>query len=67
MGDGLTADGIILIVEGDENSFGIAKIIDGGVPREEKVPREEHKVQEGPELDHTTVAGALHVFIGPQA
>ena len=46
MGDGLTADGILLIVEGDDNLCGIAKKLGGGIPREDKVPNEEHKVHE---------------------
>ena len=44
VGDGITADGIIMIFEGDDNLGGLAEIIDGGVPGEEKVPNEEHKV-----------------------
>ena len=34
VGDGLTADGIILIVKGDENFGGLAEMLGGGFPRE---------------------------------
>ena len=44
---GLTADGIILIVEGDNNLCGIEEILGRGIPGEEKVPGKEYKVQEG--------------------
>ena len=40
VGDSLTADGILLIVEGDESLCGIAEMLDGGVPREDRVPNE---------------------------
>ena len=58
LGDGLAADGILLIVEGDQNLSGLAEMLGGSVPREEEVPNEEHKVHEGPELDRPAVAGA---------
>ena len=67
MGDGLAADGILLIVEDDQNLSGLAEMLGGSVPREEEVPDEEHKVHEGPELDRPAVAGALRVFSGPEA
>ena len=41
-------DGILLIVEGDENLSGLAEMLDGSVPGEEEVPDEEHEVHEGP-------------------
>ena len=40
MGDGLTTDGIILIIEGDENLGGLAEMLGRGVPGEEKAPDE---------------------------
>ena len=43
VGDGITADSIILIVKGDDNLCGIAETLGGGVPVKEKVPDEEHK------------------------
>ena len=67
VGDGLTTDGILLIVEGDDNLSGLAKMLNRSVPGEEEVPDEEQKVHEGPELDHPAVAGALSVFTGPEA
>ena len=65
VGDGLTADGILLIVEGEDNLSGLVEMIGRGVPREEEVPDKEHEVHEGPELDRPVVAGALRVFAGP--
>ena len=41
-------------------------MLGGRVCREEKVPRKEHEVHEGPELDRPTVADGLSVFAGPQ-
>ena len=46
---------------------GMAKIIGGGFPGEEKVSYKEHKVHEGPELDFLLVAGVLNVFTRPEA
>ena len=66
VGDGLTADGILLIVEGDKNLCGIAEMPSRGVPRKEKVSGREHKVHRGTELDRPAVAGALRVFEGPE-
>ena len=45
-GDSLTMDGIILIVEGDDNLGGLAEMLGGSVPGEEKFPNKEHKVHE---------------------
>ena len=42
--DCLTKDGILLIVKGDENLGGLAEFLSRGIPREGKVPDEEHKV-----------------------
>ena len=38
MGDGLTADGIVLIVEGDDNLGVLAEMLGRGIPGEAKVP-----------------------------
>ena len=67
VGDDLPADGILLIVEDDENLGSLSEIPRRGVPREEKVPDEEHKVHYGPEFDRLSVDGALRVFTGPEA
>ena len=67
VGDGFTADGIILIVEGEDNLSGPAEMLGRSVPGEEEVPDEEHDIHEGPELDRPAVAGALRVFAGPEA
>ena len=65
--DGLTMDGILLVVKGDDNLSGLAEMLGGSVPREEEVPDEEHEVHEGAELDCPAVVGALRVFTGPEA
>ena len=67
VGDCLAADGILLIVEGEDNLSCPAEMIGRSVPREEEVPYEEHEIHEGPELDCPAVAGALRVFTGPEA
>ena len=67
MGDGLAADGILLIAEGDDNLGGLGEILGGSVPREDEVPDEEHEFHEGPELDRLAVAGALRIFARPEA
>ena len=67
VGDGLAVDGILLIVEGDDNLSGLAEIIGRSVSGEEEIPDEEHEVHEGLELDRLAVAGTLRVFAGPEA
>ena len=67
VGGGLAADGILLIVKGEENLSGLAEMLGTSVPGEKEVPDEEHKVHEGPELDCPAVVGALCVFAGPEA
>ena len=42
VGDSLTADGILLVVGGDEKLGGLAEMLGGSVPGEEEVPDEEH-------------------------
>ena len=65
--DGLAVDGILLIVEGEDNLSCPAEMLSGSVRGEEKVPDKEHEVHEGSELDCQAVAGALRVFTGPEA
>ena len=67
MGYGLVKDGILLIVEGDDNLGGLVKMLNGSVPGEEEAPDEKHEFHEEPELDRPEVAGALLVFAGPEA
>ena len=67
VGDGLTANGILLIVEGEDNLSCPAEMLGGGVPGEEEVPNKEHEVHDGSELNRPAVAGALRVFTGPEA
>ena len=45
--DGLTADGILLIVEGEDNLSCPAEMLGRSVPGEEEVPDKEHEVHEG--------------------
>ena len=61
MGYSITADGILLIVESDENLGGLAEILGVSVPGEEKVLDKEH------ELDRPAVASALCVFAESEA
>ena len=46
---------------------GLAEILYRSIRREELSPDEEHEVHEGPELYRLAVAGALFVFVGPEA
>ena len=48
VGDGLAADSILLIVEGEDNLSGPAELLGGSIPGEEEVPDEEHDIHEGP-------------------
>ena len=67
MRDVLTSDGVFLVVQGKNNLSHLVEVLDWGVHGENTVPDEEHKVQEGPELDCPAVACALGVFAGPEA
>ena len=67
MGDGLTVDGTLLIVKGEDNLSCSAEMLGGSVPGEEEVSDKEHGIHEGSELDRPAVAGALRVFTGPEA
>ena len=51
VGDGLAVDGILMIIKGDDNLGGLAEILGRSIPREDKLPDEEHEVHEGPELE----------------
>ena len=66
MRDGLASDGILL-VQGEDNLCGMLNVLDQGVGGDEVVPDEEHKFQEGPELDCPEVACALGISAGPEA
>ena len=67
VGYGLAPDGILMIVEGEENLSGPVEMLGRSVPGEEKVTNKEHDTHKGPELDRPAVAGALRVFIGTEA
>ena len=45
--DGLTADGILLIVEGEDNLSYTAEMLGRSVPWEEEVPDKEHELYKG--------------------
>ena len=45
VGYGFSADGILLIVEGEDNLSCPAKMIGGSVPGEEEVPDKEHETR----------------------
>ena len=62
--DGLTSNGVFLVVQGENNLSHLVEVLDWGVPGEETVPDEEPEFQEGPELDYRAVACALGVFSG---
>ena len=48
VGDSLTVNGILLVVEGDEKLGGLAEMLNGSVPREEEVLDKELGGHEGP-------------------
>ena len=65
--DGLTLDGILLVVQGEGDLGGMLKLLVWGVWGEEGVADEEHEFQEWAELDYPTMADALFVLAGTQA
>ena len=66
MRDGLTFDGILLAVQGEDDLYGMLKFLYRGVCGEEIAPDEEQKFQEGMELECFTMACALGVFTVPK-
>ena len=48
MRDGLTSDGVLLVVQGEDDLGDVLELIDQGLCREDIVSDEEHKLQEGP-------------------
>ena len=67
MRDGITLDSVLLVVQGEDDLGDVLKLLNQGVCEEEIVPDEEHKLQEGPELDCPLMACALGVFTGPNS
>ena len=67
MRDGLTSDGVLLVVQGEDDLGDVLELLDQGFCREGIVPDKEHELQEGPEMDCTLMAYALGLFTGPQA
>ena len=63
----ITLDGILLVVQGEDDLCDMSKILDRGICREEIVPDEEHEFQEGSKLDCPDMACAIGVFAGPKA
>ena len=45
--DGLTSDGILMVVQGEDDLCGVLEVLYWDVDREEMVPDEEHEFQEG--------------------
>ena len=65
--DSLPSEGVLLVVQGDDDLGRVLELLNGVIGREESVSGEEHEFQEGKELDGPTVAGALGVPTGAQA
>ena len=61
--DGLTSDGILLVVQGEDDLSDVLEPPDWGIGKEEDVPGEEHKFHEGSELNCPAMAGALEVLV----
>ena len=62
--DGLTLDGVLLVVQGEDDLGDVLKLLNRGVWGEEGVANEEYKFQEWTELDCPAMAGALGVLSG---
>ena len=60
--DHLTLDGILLVVQGEDDLCGMLKVLGWGVGGDEMAPDEEHKIQEGPELGCPVVVDTIGVF-----
>ena len=60
--DGLTSDGILLVVQGEDNLDDLLKPPDWDIGGEEGVPGKEDKVHEGTELHCPEMDGALDVL-----
>ena len=65
--DGLTSDGALMVVQGDDSLGSVLELLDGGIGKDESASDKEHKIQKGTELDSPVMAGALGVLTGPQA
>ena len=65
--DGITLNGILLVVQGEENLRDVLEVLNRGVSREDMVPDKEQKFKEGTELDCHVVVCSLSVFLGPEA
>ena len=62
MRDGLNLDGILMVVQGEDDLFGVLEVLDRGVGGEEMVPNKEQKPQDGTKLDCPAVACTLGVL-----
>ena len=60
--DGLAPDGILLVVQGEDDLGDVIEPPDWGILGEEGVPGKEEEVHEGTELRCPVVAGALEVL-----
>ena len=61
----LPSDGVLLVVQGEDDMGGMLGTLDGGIGRDEIVSSEEHEFQQGTELDGSAMTGALGVLTGP--
>ena len=62
MRDGLTSDGVLLVVEGEENLGDVIEPPDWGIGGEEGVPGKEDEFHEGTELNCPAMASTLGVL-----
>ena len=57
--DGLPLDGVLMVVQGEDNMGDMFELLDQDVCGEEIVPEEEYKFQERAELNRPTMDYAL--------
>ena len=65
--DGLTSNGILLVVQGEDDLCDVIKPPGWGIGGDAGVPDEKDELLEGTELHYPAMAGALGVLTGPQA
>ena len=66
MRDCIPSDGVLLVVQGDDNLGVVLEVLDESIRKYESVSSEEHKFQKGVELDCPVMASALGIITGPQ-
>ena len=55
MRDGLTLDGVLLVIQGEEDMGDVLELLDWGIFGEDIVPNEEYEFHEVLELDCTVM------------